>query len=756
MIFIHQHLISTPEEKTSESNLTRETVRFHCTLLKEHAYHNCNILSATAPGGLMLRHLSIRSKLLALLLLSGILCIAATGLIADHSGTQSLRKSIFGQLTTLRESKKSEVERYFAQIERQFGALSQSPDTITAAQALKRGFVQIEGQAMPAAELETFYKEQFIPRIAGLDNADQTPQTYMPKEPRSVRLQTDYIAHNSFPADEKQKLVTAGTGTIYDQAHALYHPFLLRMAEASNLSDISLIDPQTGFVIYTVYKGTEFGTNLRDGPLAQTGIARAFEGAIRSGGTVLEDFSPYAPSYFAPAAFIATPIMSDGRMQAVLVAEISKDDIEAVMTTNHRWEDAGLGKTGEVFLAGGDRTMRSGSRFRFEDPDTYFKDLSETGVSTDDIKRIKRFDSVILNQPTNTQAVNAALKGETGTDIVSDYRGVDVLASWAPIDVLGSRWAIVAKMDTSEAMAPVANFRQRLIQVGAGAAALLTLFSLFAASVFTRPIKEVLTGVNQLAAGDEKTRIKVAGRDEFSDLGQAFNSMADEIAARTEKIEHKTLEYETLLRNVYPEIVAERIKMGDEAIAEIVKNVCVIVISIDGTNALITNSAEDTIKRMNELIGDFDEAAANTGVEKLRTAGETYVAACGLSAPRLDGAGRALAFVSQAAAILDRHARSWGLPLAIKAGIAIGDAEVGLIGRQRTVYEVWGTTMLTARRMVFDAEAGMVHVTKPVLEQLPDAAGFAKGPPVEIKDAGTVATWVRAIQQSAVSMAAAK
>jgi class 3 adenylate cyclase len=601
----------------------------------------------------------------------------------------------------------------------------------------------------PSPELETFYKEQFAPKIAGLAGADHTLEIYLPKDPKSLQLQTEYIARNPNSIDDKYKLVRAGTNTAYDRAHALYHGFLLRMAEASNLSDITLVDPKTGFVLYTVYKGTEFGTNLRDGPLTQTGIARAFEGAIRSGGMVLEDYSPYAPSYFAPAAFVATPVVREGQTVAVLVAEISKDDIDAVMTANRHWAEAGLGKTGEVYLAGSDHTMRSGSRFRFEKPDAYFADLVRTGVSNEDINRIKRFDSAILNQPTNSEAVNGALKGESGTNIVNDYRGVEVLASWAPIDVLGSRWAIVAKMDTTEAMVPVVSFRQRVVQVAAAAAALLTLFSLLAASVFTRPIKEVLMGVNRLAAGDEDIRIKVTGHDEFSELGQAFNSMADEIAARTEKIELKTLEYETLLRNVYPDIVAERIKMGEQAIAEIVKNVCVIVISIDGINALVTNAAEDTITRVNELIIDFDEAALDTGVEKLRTVGETYVAACGLSIPRLDGAARALAFVSEAAAIVERHAGNWGLPLSIKAGIAIGDAEVGLIGRQRTVYEVWGTTMLTARRMVFDADAGMIHVTKPVMDQLPDPEGFEKGKSVEIKGAGSIATWKRTIQQVA-------
>lgn len=693
-----------------------------------------------------MRQLSIRSKLLALLLFSGLLCIAATALIADQNGTNSLKESVFHQLTTLRESKKSEVERYFNQLQKQFEALAQSPAMLDASVALRNGFIDVPDQADASPELDAFYKEQFIPKIADLIGVDQAVETYLPSDAKTIRFQTDYIARNPNAIDDKYKMVSADNGTAYDRAHSLYHDYFLDMAEAGNLSDIALVDPQTGYVIYTVYKGTEFAANLRNGHLEHTGMARAFEKAIRQNGMVLEDYSQFSPTYFAPAAFIATPIVRDGRIEAVLVAEISKDDVDAVMTANQKWEEAGLGKTGEVFLVGADHTMRSGSRFRFQDPEAYFAALVKTGVSQGDIDRIKRFNTTILNQPVNANDVNEALQGESGTDVITDYRGVKALATWSPVDVLGSRWAIVAKMDASEALAPVTNFRERIILVAAIAAALLTLFSLFAAGAFTRPIKEVLRGVNKLAAGDEKTRIAVTGHDEFSELGQAFNSMADEIEARTEKIELKTLEYETLLRNVYPDIVAERIKMGDEAIAETVKNVCVIVISIDGINSLLTNAAEDMISRVNELVIDFDEAALDSGIEKLRTVGETYMAACGLSMPRLDGAARSLEFVSKVAAIVQRHAHNWNVSLSVRAGIAIGDAEVGLIGRQRTVYEVWGTTMLTARRMVFDADTNMVHVTQALLDQLPDAEDFKESVSIELKDVGSIKTWARVIQ----------
>lgn len=697
----------------------------------------------------MLRQLSIRSKLLAMLLLSGILCLAATGFVADRSGSQSLRASIFGQLTTLRENKKSEIERYFRQLEQDFAALAQTPATIEATAILANSFADVKGADQPPAELADFYKREFLPKISGLVGIEQAPEAFMPRDPAALRMQADYIARNSFPVDDKYKLMSAGTGTPYDAAHERLHPFFIRAAESDNLSDIMLVDARTGTVVYTVYKGIDFGSNLRDGALAQSGAGRAFDNVMREGavaGTVvLEDYSAYAPSYFAPAAFIAAPVTREGQVLGVMISEIAQDDVDAVMTAGHRWSEVGLGKTGEAFLAGADHTMRSGSRFQYENPDAYYAALTNTGAGSAEIERIRRFDSAILNQPISTHAVNEALAGRSGTEITSDYRGAEVLSSWSPVDVLGTRWAIVAKMDAAEALAPVGEFRRRLVQVAAAAATLLTLFSLLWAAAFVRPIRDVLAGVNRLAAGDESTRIAVQGRDEFSELGQAFNRMADEIAARTEKIEQKTLEYETLLRNVYPDIVAERLKLGDQSVTEVVKNVVVIVLNIDGVNALISESPHNTLQRMNEIISDFDEAASAHGIEKIRTVGETYMATCGLSTPRLDGAKRSLAFLSAAAQIIERHSHSWKIPLSITAGLALGEVGVGLVGRQRTVYEVWGTTMLTARRMIFDAAPGTVRVTKPVLDQLADAQGFRKMPAVTIKGAGQIASWQRAV-----------
>ena len=61
--------------------------------------------------------------------------------------------------------------------------------------------------------------------------------------------------------------------------------------------------------MYTVFKEVDFGTSLEQGPHRDSNLAEAYRAARESGTaeyTRLEDFEPYAPSYGAQAAVIAS------------------------------------------------------------------------------------------------------------------------------------------------------------------------------------------------------------------------------------------------------------------------------------------------------------------------------------------------------------------------------------------------------------------------------------------------------------------
>ena len=100
--------------------------------------------------------------------------------------------------------------------------------------------------------------------------------------------------------------------------------------------DMFLINPQ-GQVVYTVFGETDFASDLQTGPYRDSNLAGLIRQVIASkekGFTNLADFAAYAPSYGAPASFIAAPIFSGSRLVGVLAFQMPVVEINNVMTGN--------------------------------------------------------------------------------------------------------------------------------------------------------------------------------------------------------------------------------------------------------------------------------------------------------------------------------------------------------------------------------------------------------------------------------------
>ena len=72
----------------------------------------------------------------------------------------------------------------------------------------------------------------------------------------------------------------------------------------------------------------------------------------------------------------------------------------------------------------------------------------------------------MLHQRVETEATRAALAGVEGTGEIVGYRGVPTLASWGPLAIPGVKWALIAKIDTAEAFAPIYKLQRDLMIVG--------------------------------------------------------------------------------------------------------------------------------------------------------------------------------------------------------------------------------------------------------------------------------------------------
>jgi signal transduction histidine kinase len=254
------------------------------------------------------------------------------------------------------------------------------------------------------------------------------------------------------------------------------------------------------------------------------------------------DFAPYEPTSLKPAAFVASPIHDGSAKAGVLIAEMSIDEINNVMTSNSHWQQEGLGRTGETYIVGDDFKMRNDSRFFIQDPAEYIARLRREGADSTLVHQIQSRSTSILLQEVRTIASREAMNGVTDTRLIDDYRGVSVLSSFTPLAIPDVHWVMLSEIDASEAFHPVFELRERLI--------FLSLFLLLGAvaagfmisRTISGPILSLAKDAETLGKGNLSHRANVMGKDEIGTLALTFNTMAASLMEKTGQMQSEIAE----------------------------------------------------------------------------------------------------------------------------------------------------------------------------------------------------------------------
>ena len=681
-----------------------------------------------------LRRLSVHSKLVLLSLVVSGIALTVAAAVGYVSGRESLTDRVYAQLTSLREGKANEVRLYLQTVQADVQAMALDLTVLDATRAFADAADDLAARPLPAGAdslLEAFYQEQFVPRLV----TDGRPVlgAYLPESPAARALQIAFLVRNPNPAGEREALVDPGDGTAYAAAHARYHPSLRAVTERLGYYDLFLIDPD-GRIVYTTEKEVDFGTSLLDGPYDTSNLAAAFAEARQSRGTeavAVADYAFYAPSYGEPAAFLAAPLSDGTEFVGVLAVQLPTDRLNAIMTNGGRWTEGGLGETGEVLLVGDDGRLRSASRPFLEDPEAYLGRLRDAGASNRDVRRIERQGSPILLQDLDSDAVDRALAGESGVAIVgSDYLGVPALSAYAPLSVVGLDWAVVAEIGADEAFAPVRQFQRRVLISAVVLSVLITLLAAALAAWFLRPVRRLTAAARQLSAGDYDADLDTGTGDEFGEMGEAFGDVVRTLRGQVERAVHEREVTETLLLRFLPDSLTQRLREtaregGEWTMAEEVPSVTVVHVSLIGYEGLLQAlPPEEMVGALDALVRGFDDARTRFGVEKIRTAGDAYLAACGLSTPHLDHARRALDFAVEARAIVRRFAAESGGALRVRFGLASGPVVAGIIGEDKLTFDLWGPAPSQADALRAAAPPDAIVVSQATYERLRDAYPF--------------------------------
>ncbi|MCB1645766.1 MAG: methyl-accepting chemotaxis protein, partial [Pseudomonadales bacterium] len=492
--------------------------------------------------------MKIKTKLRAgsalLAIVPVILASVITVYLSYHESLTTLEELSEARLTSLRTSAAQNIERQFENYRRQVRTFSNNIMIVEADTQFRAAFNtearKLADGYVPGPSLQRYYEQEFRPQFNAKNPGEypDTDQLQHSLPPVSQALQDTFIASNRFPLGEKDKLNDPGDGSDYASVHNKYHPVIRQYLRNFGYYDIFLVDSESGYIVYSVFKELDFATSLKSGPYAETGIGEAFRRANQSNEkdfVYLTDFSPYLPSYNDPAAFIASPVYEGRKKVGVLIFQMPIDDINHTMTYGQNWRASGLGETGETYLVAADQTLRSQSRFLIEQKDNYLSAISQSGASRETVTKIAAKNTAIGLQKLSAPSITSALAGATGFTAEPGYLGKEVLTSYAPLRIGDVNWAIISTIDSDEAFQPARQLARNIewaalivvLCVSAGSLAIGIWFS----GSLTGPIYR-LTGALQAIErnADLTVRLQTSERNEIGQAGSALNAMIERIA----------------------------------------------------------------------------------------------------------------------------------------------------------------------------------------------------------------------------------
>ena len=199
---------------------------------------------------------------------------------------------------------------------------------------------------------------------------------------------------------------------------------------------------------------------------------------------------------------------------------------------------------------------------------------------------------------------------------------------------------------------------------------------------------------------------------------------------------------ESLLLNILPAPVADRLKQHDGIIADRIPEVSVLFADIVGfTEWSERRPPERVVEMLNRLFTAFDELADVWGLEKIKTIGDAYMLAGGLHAQR----DHTLAVAHMARAMqqeVRRQRAAAGFALDLRIGIATGPVVAGVIGRRKFAYDMWGDTVNLASRMESTGTAGAIQISQAAYETIRGEFRFQRREHVMVKGKGEVTTYI--------------
>jgi methyl-accepting chemotaxis protein len=271
-------------------------------------------------GGLFMKKLSLKAKLLIAFLAVGVIPFGVISAVSYVKSSTALSHQEFAQLEGVRGIKKNQIENFFKERQGDMGVLVEMVATLQ-----QEAFKKLEAiQALKRAQMESY----FMGCIADIMLLSENAMVFEALEKLDRLLK------------RKEEI----GGAIWTYSEEKFGPSLRHYQDAYGYYDLFLIS-KTGNIVFTAAKESDLGQNVKTGGLKNSPLGKCFNGALK--GITLQDFEPYAPSKNRFSAFIGAPVRKGDEVIGVVALQIPTGPINEIVQRRD-----GMGKTGETYLVG--------------------------------------------------------------------------------------------------------------------------------------------------------------------------------------------------------------------------------------------------------------------------------------------------------------------------------------------------------------------------------------------------------------------
>jgi CheY-like chemotaxis protein/methyl-accepting chemotaxis protein len=290
------------------------------------------------------------------------------------------------------------------------------------------------------------------------------------------------------------------------------------LARNKGYYDIYYLD-DTGNILFSIRQENDLGTNIFNGPNRYSKFAGACRTAFDERKLVFSDLEFYDPSLKRLSGFFIQPVYDENKSFIGLIAlQVTMDRINQIIR-----QDAGYGETGQAYIVGKDRLLRSAMRFGAE---------NEILVKEIDNKKVKDWLFFLQYQNNQNMLKTAELDEEKVSTYDSDGKQKYVLGIYRNLNYLqplGVNWVLIEEIEHSEAFA-YARKLSDIVKISFIITILLVFFtSILVTRWFVSPIKQLSSWGKQVAIGHLDNKVIKAPNNEIGEMVDTYNRLVNSL-----------------------------------------------------------------------------------------------------------------------------------------------------------------------------------------------------------------------------------